>query len=975
MRLLLLLCVLFSYGNWVPSIVQPSGESQLYGVFVEVAPLGSITSVSSPYVLSGGAQIVLLNHTGSQPTVLGGVQYYSISGTTVAATACTNVARVTTSQLSCTVNNLPVLAVIQYRVLDGSGNSVMSIASGVSSTGYNQTYFTYTYPTSVHPGAVWGAFVDPSSNVVKVPTHLRFTPSLNLSGVIYAPFGPGTTYIDFDNSVTPKRMAIRFPSSTTSGRYTASATVADDTNTNSDALLYKPPPTQTFDLTALRVPDSLSIHGGNIGLGNGLHPDGLDGTAGVSVSYARARGLAHTALCRSTDMFCARFVRLCVFSQDISWGTVGGAALGGVRNDSVFSIDLRTWDPLSATRQFRLFNRTSGVMKGWTQSGLFGNPSFWAVSPLAPNTVLVGTSTCRLQKLVFNGASVAITSPFTGSCLTGVFKDNSWSGGAIHAADPNRIFVIQFGMVFSAHITTLALQQWTGSIATNGPLATAAETVYFFSNGQVIALDLTTNTTQAIAGQAGVVDHLDGGFGSNAFDTPMAFAVNAANTVLYVSTSCAIRRVDLITKIVTTLAGAFHRPDSFDLASYPLCGILEGVGPAARLSQPWPLMLDESSNRILFSEVSSLFKVRVGMRQLDLATNAVTNLVSNNPSCSFPEGSVDGVGSAWSSSGPTNIRFLPSTSSRSPQIFGEEVAGLLGARRNFFAVDLVSGRKSASRPFSITFFSNIAAAAGSTAFVGLVTIANTDVYFFSSYGTLYSADSTGVEVTMPTPLFQVRSVRYDPATAKLVLYQQNTAAALSQANCSFWQIPYSSYVVGGITAQAAWQSVAVDATCAAGGITASVVGNEWIYESEFVVSSTGSIAYSIPAQTGRTRIRVVNLVTGALSNLFYTDWPSMGSTYNNFVNTATWWLSDGYSEAGATMGSATSIAIDSTNSFLYIADAPNGVSSTAVRAINTIRKIDIANKRIDTLAGKYPWSGRTHAHTHGNSRGWLVFER
>lgn len=930
--MLLLLCfsVLFSYGNWVPSIVQPAGESQLYGVFVEVAPLGSITTVSAPYVLTGGAQTVLLNHTGSQPATMGGIQYYSIKGTTVASTACTNVIQVTSTQLSCTINNLPVLAVIQYRVLDGSGNSVMSIASSVTSTGYNQTFFSYSYPTSVQPGAVWGAYVDPSSNVVKAPTHLRFTPSLNLSGVVYAPIGPGTTYIDFDNTVTPKRMAIRFPSSTSSGRYTATATVADDTNsaTNFDALLYRPPPTQTFDLTALRVPDSLSIHGGNTGLGNGLHPDGLDGTAGVS---------------------------------DISWGTVGGAALGGTFNDSVFSIDMRNWDPTSSTRRYRLFNRTTGEMRSWTQSGMSGTASFWALSPLSPNTVLMGTSSCRIQKLVFTSTSVAISSPFSGSCATGsVFKDNSWSGGAIHAADANRIFVIQFGVVFSAHVSTLVLEQWTGAIATHGPLATAAETVYFFSNGQIIALNLLTNVTQPIAGQVGVVDHLDGAFGSNAFDTPLAFAVNAANTVLYVSTSCAIRRVDLVTKIVTTLAGAFHRPDAFDTVSYPHCGILEGVGSFARLSQPWPLMLDESSNKILFSEVSAMFKVRVGMRQLDLATNAVTNLVTNQPSCSFPEGSVDGVGTAWSSSGPTNIRFLPGTANRNPQIFGAEFAGLLGARRDFFAVDLVSGRKSATRPFSSSFFSTIAGAAGSTAFVGSVTIANTDVYFFAAPGTLYSADSTGLEVSMSTPLFQVRSVRYDPATAKLVLYQQNTTVMLVPTNCSFWQIPYASYVAGGATAQAALQSVAVDATCAAGGDTSAVVGNEWIYESEFVVSSSGSMAYSIPHQTGRTRIRVINLVTGALSNLFYTDWPSMGSTYHNFVNTATWWLSDGYSEAGATMGTATSIAIDSTNSFLYIADAPNGVAPVAVRAINTIRRIDIANKRIDTLAGKYPWSVAMH---------------
>jgi sugar lactone lactonase YvrE len=89
--------------------------------------------------------------------------------------------------------------------------------------------------------------------------------------------------------------------------------------------------------------------------------------------------------------------------------------------------------------------------------------------------------------------------------------------------------------------------------------------------------DLTTAVVTTIAGSPGDAGFLNGAGGSSTFDTPSALAFDVDAGILYVAdtTSCAIRRVDLATSTVSTIAG---KP--------PTCGSTDGIGSAALFNQP-----------------------------------------------------------------------------------------------------------------------------------------------------------------------------------------------------------------------------------------------------------------------------------------------------------------------------------------------------------------------------------------------------
>jgi len=131
-------------------------------------------------------------------------------------------------------------------------------------------------------------------------------------------------------------------------------------------------------------------------------------------------------------------------------------------------------------------------------------------------------------------------------------------------------------------------------------------------------------TIAGLAGEAGA----DDGLGTVArFGGPTALALDEAGRALYVgdSANSTVRRIDLATGAVTTIAGLAETPGTDD-----------GVGATARFASPVALAFDPSA-RVLYVADQDVFArflpaATIALRRIDLATSNVTTLARSVPS-------------------------------------------------------------------------------------------------------------------------------------------------------------------------------------------------------------------------------------------------------------------------------------------------------------------------------------------------------
>ena len=150
---------------------------------------------------------------------------------------------------------------------------------------------------------------------------------------------------------------------------------------------------------------------------------------------------------------------------------------------------------------------------------------------------------------------------------------------------------------------------------------------------QVLAQGVVTR----IAGSGGAVGSTDGTGSAARFRSPIGVVMNTAGTVAYVSDqgNFTIRRIDLVTSAVTTLAGSPGQR-----------GSLDGTGAAAQFNYSSGLALTADGAVLFVAETSSHT-----IRQINIATAEVTTIAGT----SGQSGMVNATGASARFSSPYGL--------------------------------------------------------------------------------------------------------------------------------------------------------------------------------------------------------------------------------------------------------------------------------------------------------------------------------
>jgi hypothetical protein len=181
----------------------------------------------------------------------------------------------------------------------------------------------------------------------------------------------------------------------------------------------------------------------------------------------------------------------------------------------------------------------------------------------------------------------------------GVIGSSDGVGAAAQFSNPNGVAVDNLGNAYIADSNNAAIRK------------------IVLATGEVSTLVGGTRTNIAVDG-VGAAARLTG---------PRSLAINAAGTTLYTADGGAIRKIEIATATVTTIAGRLWDGNG------PMCEHGDGIGSAARFCQAMAVALD-NTGKLFITELS-------GVRQLDLATLAVTTLAGGGEG-----GGADGVGAA-----------------------------------------------------------------------------------------------------------------------------------------------------------------------------------------------------------------------------------------------------------------------------------------------------------------------------------------
>jgi len=180
-----------------------------------------------------------------------------------------------------------------------------------------------------------------------------------------------------------------------------------------------------------------------------------------------------------------------------------------------------------------------------------------------------------------------------------------------------------------------------GAARFNSPSGIAVDAagtkVFVADSGNLIirAINVATQEVVTLAGLAGASGSADGVGSLARFSLPSGIAVDAAGTTLYVFDYRCVRRIDVASGTVTTLAG-----------SSSVAGSADGVGSAARFGDGWGVATDAAGTRVYVADTG--FHT---IRQIDVSTGAVTTVAGLAESI----GSSHGVGRAARFSYPFGV--------------------------------------------------------------------------------------------------------------------------------------------------------------------------------------------------------------------------------------------------------------------------------------------------------------------------------
>lgn len=244
---------------------------------------------------------------------------------------------------------------------------------------------------------------------------------------------------------------------------------------------------------------------------------------------------------------------------------------------------------------------------------------------------------------IYTGNALGALSPVASAAASGVNLQPSVTftvtGGTTYqiavAGSNNQAGEIQLALRYALASAALPEEPFATRVIAgeNGAL-------YFTDSLQrVVRKRTAAGVYSVVAGIEGTSGSADGPLGQGTLLNPSALT-RASDGTLFVVDGSAIRRVG-VDGTITTLAGAVSQG-----------GYVDGVGATARFGFVSGLALNADESALIIVDAGNVL-----LRQLTLATNAVTTLVGTQNSRSIPP--ADGVGSAARLLGPSDIVRAP----------------------------------------------------------------------------------------------------------------------------------------------------------------------------------------------------------------------------------------------------------------------------------------------------------------------------
>jgi hypothetical protein len=210
--------------------------------------------------------------------------------------------------------------------------------------------------------------------------------------------------------------------------------------------------------------------------------------------------------------------------------------------------------------------------------------------------------------------------------------------GAI-AVTGDSLFAVDNNGIMRADLVTHDVWQFAGdpvasgsgdgpalSARFHGPDALASDGLNLYvldgPNDTVRRIDVATGEVTTLAGTAGMPGSADGIGAAARFNSPRGMALDGAGENLDVSDQCAIRRIVVATRAVTTIVGMAGQ-----------CGVIDGIGQAARIGEG---ELTEDSGVLWMAEYNCIRKVRLSTLQ------ATTLACPGDPN--WPQAGITSVG-------------------------------------------------------------------------------------------------------------------------------------------------------------------------------------------------------------------------------------------------------------------------------------------------------------------------------------------
>lgn len=172
-----------------------------------------------------------------------------------------------------------------------------------------------------------------------------------------------------------------------------------------------------------------------------------------------------------------------------------------------------------------------------------------------------------------------------------------------------------------------------------------------YANATISKVVISTGATSTLAGGPANYTMPDGTGNAATFNQPKGIAIDSTDTNLYVVEANAVRKVEIATGIVTTLAGKVGMGSTSPTA----IGAVDGTGTVASFNQPNGIAIDSTNSYLYVADTRNNTIRQIAIGTGAPSTGVVTTLAGT---ASFIPGQADGTGNAASFGAPNAIAVV-----------------------------------------------------------------------------------------------------------------------------------------------------------------------------------------------------------------------------------------------------------------------------------------------------------------------------